>query len=672
MILDIDYFAYGDTVNMKGLLKRILSTHRYKVAFALLALVLPFMTFIALNASAEALDGKGYFKKGIQAIEDRRYEDAVKELSVSQKEFPLLGDYAMLNLSAAYHELGEHDKSLETVRMMLQKYPQSPLVKKARLFEIREAKENSQENLLRLYESYVRDYQEDEESAIMYGLLLKKSGEAAKARDVFKKVYMEAGVFSSAAYAELAPGDIRITDLIERAVNLTRRSEYREAERDLKKALSMDDGQNRDELLRNLAYCLFRQKEYREAAALYDRIHDTYLKARSLYRAGDKEEFDRALNDLLAGNDERTGDLLVAVAADRRREKNLEEALRMYNYVLAHFPAETENALWGIGWTYYMTADYKKSVGIFSGLYSKYGDPKYLYWQARSVEADGGDARDLYRSLSMMENNFYSAAASVKNKDTVSRPVLSREPLLNVTSEDLHRFDRVEALLSLEMNREAVTELIGISRSLDSPSLLMYAVSKFQELGEFRRAIRLATMNPYSEKLHRFWYPLAFWDDVEKISKKNDMDPFVVLAVMREESRFDTDARSVTGAVGLMQIMPKTAYLLDRHLKLGINRESQISDAINNITLGSYYLRSLYDEFKSLSHAVAAYNAGDSIVKKWEQQGNYKSDDEFIEDIPYPETRNYVKKVLTSFYQYKRSFPFDTAGSGFDILPGKL
>jgi len=658
-------------VRMIRLLKRIVCLRRSQSALFLIVLLLSAI-LIADKASAQALDGKGYFKKGKEDLEEGRYEDAVKNLSVSQKEFSLLGDYAMVYLSEAYHKMGEHKKSLETVRMMLGRYPQSPLVKRARISEIQEVKEDSPENLIRMYESYVRDYPDDEEMAVMYGLFLKKSSETVKAKDVFKKIYVGAGAFSSIAYGELVPGDIKITDLVERASNLIKRSGYKEAERDLEKALSMDDGKGGEEILRNLALCLFRQKEYKEAAALYERIHDTYFKARSLYRSGDKEEFDKALNQLLAGNDRRTGDLLVAVAADRRREKNFDGALKIYNYILERFPAESEDATWGMGWTYYMAAQYRKSAGVFASLYSRYGDPKYLYWQARSVEARSGDAGDLYRALAAVENNFYSAAAYARSKEKIRRPVSSGDSVSGASPDDGHRFDRVEALLSLGMNREAVTELVCISKKFDAPSELLSIISKFQELGEFRRSIRMATMNPYSEKVYRFWYPLAFWDDVEKIARKHDMDPFVVLAVMREESRFDKDAKSGAGAIGLMQIMPKTAYRIDKDLKLGINHESQIGDVLNNITLGTYYLKALSSEFKSLSHVVAAYNAGESVVKKWQQQGNYKAADEFIEDIPFSETRDYVKKVLTSVFQYKRSSASDTAEAGFDIISGKL
>ncbi|RPI34703.1 MAG: lytic transglycosylase domain-containing protein, partial [Nitrospiraceae bacterium] len=146
----------------------------------------------------------------------------------------------------------------------------------------------------------------------------------------------------------------------------------------------------------------------------------------------------------------------------------------------------------------------------------------------------------------------------------------------------------------------------------------------------------------------------------------------VALSVMREESRFDCNAKSGAGAYGLMQLMPQTAYRLDRSLKLGINRPSQLTVARNNIHLGSFYLKSLFNEFHSLPHVLAAYNAGEQAVRTWQEQGNYRSVDEFIEDIPYAETRNYVKKVLTSYFQYKKLSSVDTEGDVVVSILGEL
>ena len=103
---------------------------------------------------------------------------------------------------------------------------------------------------------------------------------------------------------------------------------------------------------------------------------------------------------------------------------------------------------------------------------------------------------------------------------------------------------------------------------------------------------------------------------------------------------------------------------------MGIDNSQDILKVKNNLHVGIYYLSHLIKEFGSYTRAIAAYNAGEETVRKWLQKGNYKSPDEFIEDIPYSETRNYVKRVLSTFLAYKR---ISAAGEDMVEIPvGKL
>jgi soluble lytic murein transglycosylase len=426
-------------------------------------------------------------------------------------------------------------------------------------------------------------------------------------------------------------------------------------------------------ILKNLGYSLFKQKRYREAATTYDMINDTYFKARSLYRAGEGEKFAAVLRGLVAGNDMRAGYLLGMVASDKRREKDFNTALKIYADVLNKYPSEKESAMWGIGWTHYISGEYKKAADAFAQLYASYSDPKYLYWQARSIEAGGDNASPQYESLMRMDCNFYTVLSFARAKKNFNGAIPTSETHPDVPSINSQRIERVEALLSLNMSKEAVLELILATEKKDAVSEMTYMISKLQELGEYHRAIGLASRLPYVETLHRFWYPLAYWNIVERSSKEHNIDPLLTLSLIREESRYDPEARSLAGARGLMQLLPETAYTLDKKLKIGIHEPSQLYDVRNNIHLGTYYLQSLLSEFNSsLPHVIAAYNAGESAVRKWVQRGKYTSADEFIEDIPYDETRNYVKRVITSYFQYKKFSLSGDEKKMLDILPGKL
>jgi len=634
---------------------------------------LAFMLHAAfIPASAGESGGRDAFRKGKADLEAGRYADAITNLTVAEQEFGILADYTLYYIAEAYHNLGEHAKALGTLRSLLQQYPSSVLKKKVRMAEIREMRESGEKDPLELLQAYVRDFPDDDEAAYLYGQLLSKNNEKSRAAAVFKRLYINASHLAAAARAELSSDDITVSDTLERAANLAKQFDFADAERELRQTLARCDEKERQELLRSLASALFKQKKYREAADVYGQVNDIFFKARSLYRAGDKKGFDNALRVLVDRKDKKAGYLLIAVAADKRREKDFDGALQTYQEVLKSYPEDAEDGLWGTGWTQYLSGDHQKAAETFSRLYEIYGDTKYLYWQAKSIEASGGDAASIFSKVMTAENSFYAALAYTQNGKPMPRPA-SATFTPDLSRDKTRAEERIDILKSLDMRNEAVAELAALCRQLSSLPDLFYSAFLFQELGEYRRSISLVTKIPYSEKMHRFWYPRAFWEKVEQTARRNGIDPYVVLSVMREESRFDHAAKSPAGAYGLMQLMPQTAYRLDRSLNLGITRPSQLTDAGTNIALGTFYLKKLSDEFASLPLALAAYNAGELAVRSWQNRFTYRSADEFIEDIPYAETRNYVKKVLTSYFQYRRALAPESAGrESMETILGKM
>jgi soluble lytic murein transglycosylase len=656
---------------MRGFMRDNIRTIGYFLILFIVVCIL-FSTAGAGPIDDGQIDGKRIFLEGKKALGDCRYEEAVEDFLIAQRELPLLGDYALLFLAEAYHGAGRHGESLGVIRTLFFACPESAVLRKARKIEIREAEETADEDLDRLYEAFLDDYPGDEEISFKYALFLKQHDQTERADVFFRKIYREAGPLSLSALGELSSGVLGAEDLLDRASNLIKKYDFIEAEKELKKALLLDEGENRGEILSNLGYSFFRQKRYSEAAHTYDKIRDLYFKARSLYRAGDKAGFEDTLQSLVEENDPGAALLLSAAASDKRRERKFDEALEIYEAVLAGYPEESESVTWEIGWTHYMAGEYNDAARIFSDLFSAYDNPKYLYWQARSLEFSGGEAGELYDELSKKEDNFYTAMAYARNKGGSVKSVSLKRPDLGTPEGKEELFARVDMLRSLDMPREAMEELSVLSQKISTSSEFLSVMSKFLELGEYRRVIGLASSVSYSDDLHRFRYPLAYWKEVEKISEKYDVDPMIVLSVMREESRFDAKAKSVAGALGLMQLMPQTASRLDKRLKLGIRGEDAVTDVRNNIRLGSYYLKTLSEEFPSLAHVIAAYNAGEQVVRKWQMDGNYNQVDEFIEDIPYPETRTYVKRVLTSYFQYKKISDTGTSEITFDIMLRKF
>ena len=623
-------------------------------------LLLLFFTIYCSTVYCEEIDGKAFLKQGRDALECKKYEDAIKSLPIAEKEFPLLGDYALLWLSDAYHETGNHEDALKIIRSLLKKYPDSPLKKKARMRELTEAQKVPGENIQQLFESFIKDYPKDSDTKYVYARWLQKNN-ADAAKLIFKEICISACPLSKIACNELSTSDLQGRDLIEKASNLMKFMDYKEAESVLRSALEKEDGSLKNDILRNLGLSLFKQKRYSEASEVYEKADEKFWKVYSLYRAGGKETFNSSLDELLKSGDGRAGSILLAVASDERRDGQIEEALKIYRNVLEQYPSESENALWGIGWTYFMSGAYERAADVFAKLYENNSATKYLYWKARSLEASGKDALNSYYTLRKKDRDFYSAMSFLRTGGCLEKSdacenlkFAHQTTSCTGTLAKPEKFARAEVLLELGFSKDALSELIFISKTTTSVEDILYIGSRLQDLGEYKYLISLTERLPSIETVHDLRYPYAYWDIVEPASQQYRIDPFLILSVMREESAFDPNAKSTAGALGLMQLMPQTAFRLNHNLHMGIANESHIWNIKNNIHIGAFYLGTLINEFGYYSYAVAAYNAGDEKVKKWIQKGNYKSVDEFIEDIPYSETRNYVKRVMTTFSEYKR------------------
>ena len=164
-------------------------------------------------------------------------------------------------------------------------------------------------------------------------------------------------------------------------------------------------------------------------------------------------------------------------------------------------------------------------------------------------------------------------------------------------------------------------------------------------------------------------FPLAFLDKAREEAEPYNLDPFLVLALMRQESAFNPNARSSANAVGLMHLIPPTARRVARSLGETNPGTDDLKNPSLNIKLGVKYLNQLLERFQDNPvFALAAYNAGPHKVKQWIEIRSALKDLEFIESIPYNETRNYVKKVLRNYVIYKTLYDKQNVSSWKQIL----
>ncbi|MGH9792534.1 MAG: lytic transglycosylase domain-containing protein, partial [Candidatus Acidiferrales bacterium] len=165
------------------------------------------------------------------------------------------------------------------------------------------------------------------------------------------------------------------------------------------------------------------------------------------------------------------------------------------------------------------------------------------------------------------------------------------------------------------------------------------------------------------EEIWRAVYPLPYQESIETTAERKGLDPMIVAGLIRQESTFLSDAVSRAGAVGLMQVMPRTGRVLARRERVPYSR-SRLFQPEYNLRLGITHLADLIRNHGSLEKALAAYNAGPHRVAAWTANGGYSEPAEFVESIPFSETREYVQIVMRNAEIYRRLYASSEAGGG--------
>ena len=171
-------------------------------------------------------------------------------------------------------------------------------------------------------------------------------------------------------------------------------------------------------------------------------------------------------------------------------------------------------------------------------------------------------------------------------------------------------------------------------------------------------ALAIANQLPSSQSernLYRF--PLAYWEMIQQKAQERELDPYLILALIRQESLFDPRARSPAAALGLMQLLPSTASRVAKQIGISAPSSEQLFQPEINLVLGTQYLKDLLQRYSNdWFKAIAAYNAGEAAVDRWEKEIRTDDAEEFVERIPYLETRGYVKLVMRNHRIYKRLY----------------
>jgi soluble lytic murein transglycosylase len=159
-------------------------------------------------------------------------------------------------------------------------------------------------------------------------------------------------------------------------------------------------------------------------------------------------------------------------------------------------------------------------------------------------------------------------------------------------------------------------------------------------------------------------FPRPFWDELKRDAMANQLDPHLVASLIRQESEFNPSAISHANAMGLMQLLPSVGKGLAKEMKIRHFSPDDLLVANTNLQLGTRYFKHMVDHYGGqVEYALAAYNAGEDRVDDWRKNGQFKDIEEFVESIPFRETREYVQAIMRNAILYKLLYSKDMASS---------
>ncbi len=357
-------------------------------------------------------------------------------------------------------------------------------------------------------------------------------------------------------------------------------------------------------------------------------------------------------------------------------KRDYPRAVTYYSEMAEHFPqgANAAAAHWRAGWWSYRQGLYPQAAKIFEEQIKQYPSAKEtvsaLYWRARLYEQqdhDPGMAAAHYRTLiSAYSHYFYAQKARERltklgDATPVSAPSLEQYvpaviPRLEATfpDQDPHLV-KAHLLVNAGLSEYVPQEIAAAPESSSWSGIAeaqLYASygDNFRALRVLKRSLPFAASAPIKSIPLAYWrilFPEPYWDTIRAESAKHGLDPYLVASLIRQESEFNPTAISHANAYGLMQMLPSVGRQMAREEGLGSIEPRQLLDPLLNIRLGTRYLRQTLDKFGGVAeYALAAYNAGDNRVTDWQAAGPYHGTDEFVESIPFTETREYVQAIL--------------------------
>ena len=530
------------------------------------------------------------------------------------------------------------------------------------------------------------------------------AGDDERALEAYRKVYYGSPLGQEAVTAQNLLAAIDNTSLADkltlemvRAERLFVARRWAQARAGFVPLLPLASGDDRDLIALRLAECdynLGRFRASRDALTPLLANSDREAETRYFYLSATRGLKDEAAylaqaRALIADEPDSpwTAETLNDLASFYVRADDNEAADATFRELVRRFPAHRygERAAWKIGWWAYRNARFAEAADAFERGAATFPRadlrPAWLYWagRARDQAGDAAGANERYRiAVTDYENSYYGRLAS---KILDARRVLPAASIVSIASVAggvrVPTATLIRELVGLGLYDAALNELEYAERAWGNSPAIQATVAwvrHAQAPGEtapdrfdhLRGAITVMK-RAYPQYLAAggenlppevlgVIFPLDYWPLIKKYSDANGLDPYLMAALIAQESTFTADVRSSANAWGLMQLLPSTGRRYAQRIGLRPYSTASLKRPETNIRLGMTYFKVLMARFGGAHLALASYNAGENRVEKWRGERPGLSQDEFIDDIPFPETQNYVKRILGTAEDYRRLY----------------
>jgi soluble lytic murein transglycosylase len=637
--------------------------------------------------------------RGVQLLEDAgSATEALPLVSHEALRKTNIADYARYYAGLALQRLDrleEADAAFAAVaaRAIDAQLPESALYRQA---EIREARKDFG-GAVAIYEQLLgRPVASPQIALVKLGAAAAAMGDRVRAIDAHRRVLREFTLTAEAAEAErllealdgwVLDSSAAVAEELGRAEALFKARKYDLAQNAFARVRPRLDGDDEHRATLRLAQLQAAQGQHRTARDTFRRYanHPTLgVEAQfgllSAARAlGDHREANSLTDDFVARhpNHHLAEEALNEMARRYVLDDDDETAATIYTRMIDRFPAGVfaERGAWKAGWWAYRQRNFAETVRIFERAAANFPRsdyrPSWLYWTARAYEQSGerDKAVERYRLLATDYLNTYYGRLTWKRLEALNEASITpgvRRTTITASSPPPN-IDLVRALIRAGLYRPALNELQYAQKVWgDSPTLQATIAFVHNKLGSLRLGISAmrraypqfmtAGGEELPQEILRVIFPLDYWPLLRGNAQAQGVDPYILAALAAQESTFDARIRSSANAVGLLQIIPPTGRRLAKRIGMRNFTARSLENPEINARLGTQYFGDMVKEFGGYHFALAGYNAGEHRVRRWNEEAPGLPQDEWIDNIPYPETQNYVKRILGTADDYRRLY----------------